>query len=78
LIKGKIRPAAQISPSGSFAPLVNLVGVRHPRPAFDRRGAPVLRRRRAEKFHQSAFAWRLRFCKFSGLSFCALREWAGL
>ncbi len=49
----------------------------HPKPAYDRRGAPVLRRCRTAKFHHPALARRLHFCKFSGLSFCALRKWAG-
>ncbi len=30
--EGKIRPMAQISPSGSFVPLVNLVGAATPNP----------------------------------------------
>ncbi len=74
----KIRPVAQISPFGSFVPLVNLVVVATPSPPMtgaERRccGSAV-----PPKFHQPTFARRLHFCKFSGRSFCVLRKWAVL
>ena len=70
--QGKIRPVAQISPSGSFVPLVNLVGVATPNPPLTGAERRYCDAAVSENFIQFTTARRLHFCNFSGLSYANL------